>query len=160
MLKRTLTAEEHAALAPELQSLYVAAADGNGFTLDVDPDPAVRTLQTQIGEFRENNITLTQQMKELRQSRQPPPENAALEEKVADLTRIVTEEREATQRERDARAEDRFQIRVAEIGSKERGASGSSRGHGFSCEGVGLPRGRVGWHSRRLQGRRGAHVKA
>ena len=118
MLKRTLTAEEHAALAPELQSLYVAAADGNGFTLDVDPDPAVRTLQTQIGEFRENNITLTQQMKELRQSRQPPPENAALEEKVADLTRIVTEEREATQRERDARAEDRFQIRVAEIGSR------------------------------------------
>ena len=66
MLKRTLTAEEHAALTPETQALYVAAADGNGFTLDVEVDPAVRTLQTQIGEFRENNITLTQQMAELR----------------------------------------------------------------------------------------------
>ena len=40
------------------------------------------------------------------------------EERVADLTRIVTEEREATNRERTARAEDRFQIRVAEIGGK------------------------------------------
>ena len=118
MLKRTLTAEEHATSAPELQALYAAAADGNGFTLDVDPDPAVRTLQTQIGEFRENNITLTQQMAELRATRQPAPENAALEERVADLTRVVTEEREATNRERNARAEDRFQIRVADIGSK------------------------------------------
>ena len=118
MLKRTLTAEEHAAFAPEMQALYVAAADGNGFTLEVDPDPAVRTLQTQIGEFRENNVTLTRQMEELRRSRQPAPENAALEERVADLTRIVTEEREATKRERTARAEDRFQIRVAELGSK------------------------------------------
>ena len=118
MLKRTLTAEEHAALTPELQALYVAAADGNGFSLEIEADPVVRTLQTQIGEFRENNITLTQQMAELRSQRTPPPENAALEERVADLTRIVTEEREATQRERDARAEDRFQIRVAEIGAK------------------------------------------
>ena len=118
MLKRTLTAEEHTALASELQALYAAAADGNGFTLDVDPDPAVRTLQTQIGEFRENNITLTQQMAELRATRQQAPENAALEERVADLTRVVTEEREATARERTARAEDRFQIRVADIGSK------------------------------------------
>ena len=118
MLKRTLTAEEHAAVAPEMQALYAVAADGNGFTLDVDPDPAVRTLQTQIGEFRENNITLTQQMAELRATRQPAPENAALEERVADLTRVVTEEREATARERNARAEDRFQIRVADIGSK------------------------------------------
>lgn len=118
MLKRTLTAAEHTAIAPELQALYVAAADGLGFTLEVDADPAVRTLQTQIGEFRENNITLTQQMEELRRQRQPAPENAALEERVADLTRVVTEEREATQRERDARAEDRFQIRVAEVGAR------------------------------------------
>ena len=118
MLKRTLTAAEHTALAPEMQALYAAAADGNGYSLEVDADPAVRTLQTQIGEFRENNVTLTQQMAELRASRTPPPENAALEERVADLTRIVTEEREATARERTARSEDRFQIRVAEIGSK------------------------------------------
>ena len=118
MLKRTLTAEEHAALTPELQAFYVAAADGIGFTLDAEADPAVRTLQTQVGEFRENNVTLTRQMEELRKSRKPPPENAALEERVADLTRIVTEEREATTRERTARAEDRFQIRVAEIGGK------------------------------------------
>ena len=69
MLKRTLTADEHTALAPEMQALYAAAADGNGFTLDVDPDPAVRTLQTQIGEFRENNVTLTRQMDELRAKR-------------------------------------------------------------------------------------------
>ena len=81
MLKRTLTADEHTALTPELKSLYVAAADGNGFALEVDADPAVRTLQTQIGEFRENNITLTQQMAELRATRQPAPENAALEER-------------------------------------------------------------------------------
>ena len=118
MLKRTLTAEEHTALAPEMQALYAAAADGNGFTLEIEPDLAVRTLQTQVGEFRENNITLKKQMDELRASRQPAPENAALEERVADLTRIVTEERKATQLERDARAEDRFQIRVAEIGTK------------------------------------------
>ena len=118
MIKRTLTTTEHAALTPEMQALYAAAADGNGFTLEVEADPAVRTLQTQIGEFRENNITLKRQMDELRAQRQPPPENAALEERVADLTRIVTEEREATQRERNARAEDRFQIRVAEIGAK------------------------------------------
>ena len=117
-LKRTLTAEEHAALVPAQQTFYVAAADGNGFALDVEADPAVRTLQTSIGEFRENNITLQRQMEELRAQRQPPPENAALEERVADLTRIVTEEREATARERSARSEDRFQIRVAEIGSK------------------------------------------
>ena len=117
-LKRTLTAEEHAALAPALQALYAAAADGNGFSLEVDADPAVRTLQAQVGEFRENNVTLTQQMAELRASRTPPPENAALEERVADLTRIVVEEREATARERTARSEDRFQIRVAEIGAK------------------------------------------
>ena len=118
MLKRTLTTDEHTALAPEMQALYAAAADGNGFTLEIEPDLAVRTLQTQVGEFRENNITLKKQMDELRASRQPAPENAALEERVADLTRIVTEEREATKRERDARAEDRFQIRVAEIGTK------------------------------------------
>ena len=118
MLKRTMTAEEHAALAPTLQALYVAAADGNGFDLEVDVDPAMRTLQAQVGEFRENNVTLTQQMAELRASRTPPPENAALEERVADLTRIVVEEREATARERTARSEDRFQIRVAEIGAK------------------------------------------
>ena len=117
-LKRTLTAEEHAALVPAQQTFYVAAADGNGFALDVEADPAVRTLQTSIGEFRENNITLQRQMEELRAKRQPPPENAALEERVADLTRIVTEEREATARERSARAEDRFKIRVAEIGGK------------------------------------------
>ena len=117
-LKRILTAAEHTALTPEMQALYVAAADGNGFTLEVDADPAVRALQTQVGEFRENNVTLTQQMAELRASRTPPPENAALEERVADLTRIVVEEREATTRERTARAEDRFQIRVAEIGAK------------------------------------------
>ena len=118
MLKRTLTAEEYAALAPEIQALYAAAADGNGFSLEVDADPAMRTLQTQVGEFRENNITLTQQMEELRRQRQVQPENAALEERVADLTRIVTEEREATKRERAARSEDRFQIRVADIGAK------------------------------------------
>ena len=118
MLKRTLTAEEHTALATELQALYAVGADGNGFALEVDPDPAVRTLQTQIGEFRENNITLTQQMAELRANRHPAPENAALEEKVADLTRIVEDERAATQRERDARSEDRFKIRVAQIGAK------------------------------------------
>ena len=118
MLKRTLTAEEHAALTPTLQPLYVAAADGNGFALEIEADPAVRTLQTSIGEFRENNITLKRQMEELRASRQPPPENAALEERVADLTRIVTEERAATLAERSARAEDRFKIRVAEIGAK------------------------------------------
>ena len=117
-LKRILTAADHAALAPEMQALYVAAADGNGFTLEVDADPAVRALQTQVGEFRENNVTLTRQMEELRKSRKPPPENAALEERVADLTRIVTEERAETRREREGRAEDRFQIRVAEIGSK------------------------------------------
>ena len=118
MIKRTLTTEEHTALTSELQALYVAAADGNGFTLDVEVDPTIRTLQTQVGEFRENNVTLTQQMRDLRASRAPEPENAALEERVADLTRIVTEEREATTRERTARAEDRFQIRVAEIGGK------------------------------------------
>ena len=117
-LKRTLTAAEHTAIAPELRLLYVAAADGNGFTLEVDADPAVRALQTQIGEFRENNLTLTRQMEVLRSQRRPPPENAALEEKVADLTRIVTEERAETKREREGRAEDRFQIRVAEIGAK------------------------------------------
>ena len=117
-LKRTLTAAEHTALAPELQALYVAAADGNGFTLEVDADPGLRALQTQVGEFRENNVTLKRQMEELKANRLPPPENAALEERVADLTRIVTEEREATTRERSARAEDRFQIRVAEIGAK------------------------------------------
>ena len=117
-LKRILTAAEHTALSPEMQALYVAAADGNGFALEVDVDPAMRTLQAQVGEFRENNITLTQQMAELRAQRQPSPENAALEERVADLTRVVTEEREATQRERNARAEDRFKIRVAEIGAK------------------------------------------
>ena len=89
MLKRTLTADEHTALAPEMQALYAAAADGNGFTLEIEPDLAVRTLQTQVGEFRENNITLKKQMDELRASRQPAPENAALEERVADLTRIV-----------------------------------------------------------------------
>ena len=118
MLKRTLTAADHTALAPEMQALYVAAADGNGFTLEVDVDPALHAAQTQVGEFRENNVTLTRQMEELRAQRRPPPENAALEERVADLTRIVTEEREATTRERTARAEDRFQIRVAEIGAK------------------------------------------
>ena len=118
MLKRTLTAAEHTAIAPELQALYAAAADGNGFSLEVDADPAMRTLQTQVGEFRENNLTLTRQMEELRANRQPPPENAALEERVADLTRIVNDERAATQHERDARAEDRFQIRIAEIGAK------------------------------------------
>ena len=118
MLKRTLTAEEHAALAPALQAHYVAAAVGNRFTLDVDPDPAVRTLQTQIGEFRENNTTLTQQMAELRATRKPPPENAALEERVADLTRRLDESETETNRERAARSEDRFQIRVAEIGAK------------------------------------------
>ena len=117
-LKRKLTAAEHTALDPALQALYTADSEGGGFTLDTEPDPAVRTLQTQVGEFRENNLTLTRQMEELRRSRQPAPENAALEERVADLTRIVTEEREATKRERSARAEDRFQIRVAEIGSK------------------------------------------
>lgn len=118
MLKRTLTTEERSALATELQALYVAAADGNGFTLDIEADPAVRTLQTQIGEFRENNITLTRQMEDLRAKSLTPPENAALEERVADLTRIVKEEQEATARERAARSEDRFQIRVAEIGGK------------------------------------------
>ena len=118
MLKRTLTTEEHAVLAPALQALYGAAADGNGFALDIEADPALRTLQTQVGEFRENNITLTRQMEELRTQQQPPPQNAALEERVADLARRVTEADEATQRERDARAEDRFQIRVAEIGAK------------------------------------------
>ena len=118
MLKRTLTAEEHSALVPAMQALYVAAADGNGFALEVDADPAVRTLQSQVGEFRENNVTLTRQMEELRAQRRPPPENAALEERVADLTRVVTEEREATARERAARSEDRFQIRVADIGAK------------------------------------------
>ena len=118
MLKRTLTAEEHTALTPEMQALYAAAADGNGFTLEIEADPAVRTLQTQIGEFRENNITLKKQMDELRSTRQPAPESAALEERVADLTRIVEDERKATQTERDARAEDRFQIRVADVGTK------------------------------------------
>ena len=117
-LKRILTAAEHAAIAPELQALYVAAADGNGFSLEVDVDPAMRTLQTQVGEFRENNLTLTRQMEELRAQRRPQPENAALEEQVADLTRIVHDEREATQRERDARAEDRFQIRLADVGAR------------------------------------------
>ena len=57
------------------------------------------------------------QMDELKRGR-TPPENAALEERVADLTRIVTEERAETTREREGRAEDRFQIRVAEIGAK------------------------------------------
>ena len=118
MLKRTLTAAEHTALTPEMQVLYVAAADGTSFTLEVDVDPAMRALQTQVGEFRENNVTLTRQMEELRAQRIPPPENAALEERVADLTRIVTEERAATARERSARSEDRFQIRVADIGAK------------------------------------------
>ena len=117
MLKRTLTAAEHTAITPELQALYVATADGNGFTLEVETDPALRASQTQVGEFRENNVTLTRQMAELRASRTTPPENAALEERVADLTRIVVEERQATTRERTARAEDRFQIRVAEIGA-------------------------------------------
>ena len=52
---------------PEFQQrLYVAAADGNGFALEIEADPAVRTLQTSIGEFRENNITLKRQMEELR----------------------------------------------------------------------------------------------
>ena len=118
MLKRTVTAEEHTALAPELQTLYAAAADGNGFALEIEPDPAVRTLQTQIGEFRENNITLTQQMAELRSQRTPPPESAALEEKVADLTRLVTERDERYDILEAARAEDRFQIRIAEICTK------------------------------------------
>lgn len=117
-LKRTLTAAEHAALDPALQALYVAAADGNGFTLEVEADPAVRALQTQIGEFRENNLTLTRQMEELRAQRVPPPENAALEERIADLTRRADQADEATKREREARAEDRFQIRVAEVGGK------------------------------------------
>ena len=44
MLKRTMTAADHTALTPALQALYVAAADGNGFTLDVDADPALRAL--------------------------------------------------------------------------------------------------------------------
>ena len=118
MLKRTLTAEEHTALAPEMQALYAAAADGNGFALEIEADPAVRTLQTQIGEFRENNLTLTRQMEELRAKRIPPPENAALEERVADLTRRLDESETETTRERLARDEDRFQIRVAEIGTK------------------------------------------
>ena len=118
MIKRTLTAEEHAALTPELQALYPAAADGNGFTLDVEVDPALRASQAQVGEFRENNLTLTRQVEEDKRKRVPPPENAALEERVADLTRIVTEERAETRREREGRAEDRFQIRVAEIGGK------------------------------------------
>ena len=118
MLKRTMTTEEHAALAPALQALYVGGGDGNGFLLEVDVDPAMRTLQAQVGEFRENNVTLTRQMEELRAQRRPPPENAALEERVADLTRIVTEERAETKREREGRAEDRFQLRVAEIGAK------------------------------------------
>ena len=118
MLKRTLTTDEHAVLAPEMQALYAAAADGNGFALEIEADPALHTLQTQVGEFRENNITLKKQMDELRSSRQAPLESAALEERVADLTRIVEDERKATKLERDARAEDRFQIRVAEIGAK------------------------------------------
>ena len=117
-LKRILTAAEHTALSPEMQALYIAAADGNGFTLEVDADPAMRALQTQVGEFRENNVTLTRQMEELRAQRQPPPENAALEERVADLTRIVTERDKRYDILEAARAEDRFQIRVAEIGAK------------------------------------------
>ena len=118
MLKRTLTAAEHTALAPEMQALYVAAADGNGFTLEVDADPAVRALQTQVGEFRENNVTLTRQMEELRANRLPPPESAALQEQVADLTRLVTERDERYDRLETARARDRFKIRISEIAIK------------------------------------------
>ena len=117
-LKRTLTAAEHTAIAPELRLLYVTAADGNGFTLEVDADPAVRALQTQIGEFRENNLTLTRQMEELRAQRRPPPESAALQEQVADLTRLVTERDERYDRLETARARDRFQIRISEIAVK------------------------------------------
>ena len=117
-LKRILTAAEHSALTPEMQAFYVAAADGNGFTLDVDADPALRASQAQVGEFRENNVTLTRQMEELRAQRIPPPESAALEERLADLTRRLDESETETTRERLARAEDRFQIRVAEIGAK------------------------------------------
>ena len=139
MLKRTLTAEEHAALTPTLQPLYVAAADGNGFALEIEADPAVRTLQTSIGEFRENNITLQRQMEELRAQRQPPPENAALEERVADLTRIVTEEREATLPRAVRPCRGSIQDQGCRDRSQERGTPGSNERHGVSRESLGLP---------------------
>ena len=138
MIKRTLTAEEHAALKPELQAIYPAAADGNGFTLDVELDPTVRTLQTQVGEFRENNVTLTQQMEELRAKRRPPPESAALEEQVADQARAISDLQAENKRERDGRAEDRFEGRIREVGKKnglnqdaEADAAGRARLAGF-----------------------------
>ena len=118
MLKRNLTADQRTALDPALQALYTADAEGDGFTLDTDPDPALRTLQAQVGEFRENNITLANQLEEEKKTRAVLPENAALEERVADLTRRLDESETETTRERLARAEDRFQIRVAEIGAK------------------------------------------
>ena len=138
MLKRTLTAAEHAAIAPEMQALYVAAADGNGYSLEVDVDPAMRTLQAQVGEFRENNLTLTRQMEELRAQQRPPPESAALEEQVADQARAISDLQAENKRERDGRAEDRFESRVREVGKKnglnqdaEADAAGRARLAGF-----------------------------
>ena len=117
-LKRILTAAEHTALSPEMQTNYLAAADGNGFALEVEPDPALRAALTQVGEFRENNLTLTRQAEEDKRKRVPPPENAALQEQVADLTRLVTERDERYDRLEAASAEHRFKLRVAEVAAK------------------------------------------
>ena len=60
MLKNKLTAAEHAALEDGLKGLYVA--DGTEFRLDVAEDPRVKELQTSVGEFRENNVTLLKRL--------------------------------------------------------------------------------------------------
>ena len=137
-LKRILTAAEHAAIAPELQALYVAAADGNGFSLEVEPDPALRAALTQVGEFRENNLVLTRQAEEDKRKSTPPPESAAMAEQLADQARAISDLQAENKRERDGRAEDRFESRVREVGKKnglnqdaEADAAGRARLAGF-----------------------------
>ena len=117
MLKRTLTSEEHTALASEWQALYAVAADGNGYTLDVDPDPALHAAQTKLGEMRENNIAQKKQLDKALQEKSPP-ENAALQEQVADLARGLQEEREGRKHDKKLHLDRHFQLRVAEIATK------------------------------------------
>ena len=110
MLKRTLTAEQHSALAEPLQALY--ASDGNdGFVLQADPDP-------RVAEFRNNNLALKKQLEAKEKKPAFRPEDASMADQLNELRGkyAAMEAKEAKATAAATRAA--LQTRIAETGKR------------------------------------------